>query len=63
MSQGIRESLDHLIDRIEALTPKTDTHSGFIRLRDGLLVINFGNIYDKKIQRYERCDCYSNYTI
>jgi len=35
MSQGIRESLDHLINRIEALTPKTDTHSGFIRLRDG----------------------------
>jgi hypothetical protein len=28
-----------------------------------LLVINFGNIDDKKIQRYERCDCYSNYTI
>lgn len=35
MSKGIRESLDLLIDRIEALTPKTDPHSGFTRMRDG----------------------------
>jgi hypothetical protein len=35
MSKGIRESLDLLIDRIEALTPKTDAHSGYTRMRDG----------------------------
>jgi hypothetical protein len=35
MSKGIRESLDLLIDRIEALTPKTDINSGFVRMRDG----------------------------
>ena len=35
MSKGIKKSLDHLIDRIEALTPKTDTHSGYVRMRDG----------------------------
>ena len=35
MSKGIRESLNLLIGRIEALTPKTDIHHGYIRVRDG----------------------------
>ena len=35
MSKGIRESLDLLIDRLEALTPKTDQYNTFTRLRDG----------------------------
>lgn len=28
-----------------------------------LLVIKYRNVNDKKIQRYERCNCYSNHTI
>lgn len=28
-----------------------------------LLVIKYRNLNDKKIQRYERCNCYSNHTI
>lgn len=33
------------------------------REKSFLLVIKYGNINDKKIQRNERCNCYSNHTI
>ena len=49
MSKGIRESLDLLVNRLEALTPKTDAHHGYIAMRDGsgltqLLEQNYHNI-------------------
>lgn len=34
MSRGISLSIDHLIDRIEALTPKTDSYHGYLCISD-----------------------------
>ena len=34
MSKGISLSIDHLIDRIEALTPKTDSYHGYLCISD-----------------------------
>ena len=31
---GISDALDHLIDRIENITPKTDTYHGFVCIKD-----------------------------
>ena len=31
---GISEALDHLIDRIENITPKTDAYHGFVCIKD-----------------------------
>jgi len=34
MSKGISASIDHLIDRIEALTPKSDSYHSFLCISD-----------------------------
>ena len=31
---GIYEALDHLIDRIESITPKTDVYHHFVCIKD-----------------------------
>lgn len=34
MSRGISKSLDHLNTQIESILPKTDSHHGFVAIRD-----------------------------